>query len=60
MFPLIGSRAHPTRQAEQIVLAQTFGQCVGKLPQFDGVVAQVLAEPRLNGGHDFLPVAGIY
>jgi len=31
-FHLIGSSAHPTRHSKQIVLAQTFGQCVGKLP----------------------------
>jgi hypothetical protein len=52
-FHLIGSSAHLTRQAKQIVLAQTSGQRVGKLPYFDGVVAQLLAELRLNGGHDF-------
>jgi hypothetical protein len=28
---LIGSRAHPTRQSKQIVLAHTSGQGVGKL-----------------------------
>jgi hypothetical protein len=50
---LIGSSAHPTRQSKQIVLAHTFGQGVGKLPYLDGVVAQVLAELRLKGGHDY-------
>ncbi|OBA73628.1 hypothetical protein A5641_04530 [Mycobacterium sp. 1554424.7] len=50
---MIGGSAHATGQSKQIVLAQTSGQRVGKLPQFDGVVAQVLAELRLNGGHDF-------
>jgi len=49
----IGSSAHPTRQSKQIVLTHTFGQGVGKLPYLDGVVAQVLAELRLNRGHDF-------
>jgi hypothetical protein len=52
-FHLIGRSAHPTRHSKQLVLAQTSGQRVGKLPSFDGVVAQVLAELRLNGGHDF-------
>jgi hypothetical protein len=50
---LIGSSAHPTRQSKQIVLAHTSGQGVGKLPQLDGVVAHVLAELRLKGGHVF-------
>ena len=29
------------------------GKRVRQLPQFDRVVAQVLAEARLNSGHDF-------
>jgi hypothetical protein len=53
LFRLIGPGAHPTRQSKEIVLAQASGQRVRKLPQLDGVVAQVLAELRLDGGHDF-------
>ena len=53
MFHLIGGNAHPTRQLKQVVLAHTLGHGVGKLPQFDGVIAQVLAELRLKGGHNF-------
>jgi hypothetical protein len=53
LLPLIGPGAHPTGQTKEIVLAQPSGQRVRKLPQFDGVVAQILAELRLEGGHDF-------
>jgi hypothetical protein len=51
--PQVGSSAHPIRQLEQIVLAYPVRQRVCQLPQLDGVVAQLLAEQRLDGGHDF-------
>jgi hypothetical protein len=49
----VGSSAHPIRQLEQIVLAYAVGQRVRQLPQLDGIVAQLLAEERLNSRHDF-------
>ncbi|AFC44047.1 hypothetical protein OCU_28280 [Mycobacterium intracellulare ATCC 13950] len=50
---MVGRGAHPIGQLQKIVLAYAQGKGVRQLSQFDGVVAQVLAEARLNSGHDF-------
>jgi hypothetical protein len=46
---LIGTSAHPTRQLKESVLAHSVGQGVGKLPNFNRVVVQILPKLcRLN------------
>jgi len=49
----VGGGVHPLRHLKQVVLAYPVRQGVSQLPQFNGTVAQLLAEPRLGGRHDF-------